>query len=77
MKIFVSHGESGTLFYVVDETAPVEEQPAIVASFGSREEAEKFLKGTVPFVVYQTILIGFIAAMAMTFIWSLITLIGG
>ena len=35
------HGEHRSLFYVVDTQAPEEEQPAVVASFESRDAAER------------------------------------
>ncbi|MDI6772336.1 MAG: hypothetical protein QME77_07070 [bacterium] len=40
MKTVIWHGEGRTVFYVADESAPDDEQPCVIASFYSREEAE-------------------------------------
>ena len=39
-RIVTVHGEARSLFHVLDTIAPEGEQPAIVASFESREYAE-------------------------------------
>lgn len=39
----VWHGESKSLFYVVDAEATEENQPYIVATFDSREEADELV----------------------------------
>lgn len=41
--IVVWHGEVRSLYYVVNQRAPEPEQPAVLASFWSRREAEAFL----------------------------------
>lgn len=42
LTITVWHGEARSLFYVVDADAPHDEQPAVVVSCHSREEAEAY-----------------------------------
>ena len=42
MLATVYHGESDTIYYLVDENAPEDEQPAVVGSVSTREpEYEK------------------------------------
>ncbi len=38
--VTVYHGESSTVFYVVDTSAPESEQPAVKASYRTRQEAD-------------------------------------
>jgi hypothetical protein len=40
LDVVVWHGEGGTLFYVVDTAAPDDDQPAVLATFWQRWEAE-------------------------------------
>jgi hypothetical protein len=39
-KVTTVHGESGSLFHVVDTAAPQDDQPAIVSTFTIKQEAE-------------------------------------
>lgn len=39
-SIVIWHGEARSLFYVVDADAPEDEQPAVIATAHSYEEAE-------------------------------------
>lgn len=43
LKIVVVHGEQYSLFHVVDEDAPEEEQPAILANFRNRGNALRWM----------------------------------
>ena len=43
LRIVVVHGESKTLWHIVDAAAPTEEQPAILATRDSRVDAEALL----------------------------------
>jgi len=38
-SIVVWHGERGSLYYVVDATAPEDEQPAVLATYHTYDEA--------------------------------------
>jgi hypothetical protein len=42
-RIVVVHGESRSLFHIVDAEASPDEQPCIVATYHSRQEAEHAL----------------------------------
>ena len=46
LRIVPWHGETKSLFYVVDVDMPDAEQPAIVACFEDRAEAEAWIKGS-------------------------------
>ena len=43
LSITVQHGESGSVFYVVDASRPEPEQPAVVASFGTMGAARSYV----------------------------------
>jgi hypothetical protein len=43
-RIVVAHGEHRSLFYIVDAAAPDDEQPCVLATRRSREEAEAALR---------------------------------
>jgi len=42
-KLVTNHGEAGTLWTIVDTTAPEPEQPAVVRSFYSRNRGETYM----------------------------------
>lgn len=44
-EIVVAHGESVSLFYVVDAAAPGAEQPAVVYTARTREAAQAWING--------------------------------
>lgn len=44
MLIVTWHGEGKSLFYIVDETTPEKDQPAVVATFETRTDAEHFIR---------------------------------
>ena len=48
-KIVVTHGESGSVFSVVDVDAPEAQQPAILAAYRTRIQAEQAVLGAVIF----------------------------
>ncbi|MCI0540850.1 MAG: hypothetical protein L0Z50_37090 [Verrucomicrobiales bacterium] len=45
LRIVTFHGEGRSLFYVVNTSASEDDQPAIVETFLTREEAERICRG--------------------------------
>lgn len=42
MKIVTIHGEGKSVFYVVNEKSPEDEQPDVIACFFARQSAEDY-----------------------------------